>query len=214
MRVTDICIEDIENNTSSENILVSRIEDCHDYFCEDDDAGDDDCDSISLLSLNDPHLKHISNVVDGKRSYVMTCLDCRVEKAAEDVKQEIQNYMDTDGAELTDDNSESLEWKRKMSLTASNPLEQGLTTRQMKRRRRRAEKIARKKERKKRRKIIEDLIRLEGELNSGMGNYAVAFDTQSEPVSKIGLQEIISFMLRENSCPFPCLKYFKRGCNI
>ena len=183
---TDMTIEDIENNTANANILIRPEDGCHecDYSYEDDDGGDEDCDSLSSITRNDPHLKHISNVVDGKRSYVMTCLDCRVEKAAEDVKQEIQNYMDTDGAELTDDNSESLEWKRKMSLTASNPLEQGLTTRQMKRRRRRAEKIARKKERKKRRKIIEDLIRLEGELNSGMGTYAVAFDTQSDPVSK------------------------------
>ena len=44
-------------------------------------------------------------------------------------------------------------------------------------------KAAKKEERKKRRKVLEDLIRLEGELNTGMGNYAVAFDTQSDPVS-------------------------------
>ena len=57
-----------------------------------------------------------------------------------------------------------------------------LTPRQKRRRRRKFCKKAIKEDRKKRRKVIEDLIRLEGELNSGMGTYAMSFDTDSQPV--------------------------------
>ena len=57
-----------------------------------------------------------------------------------------------------------------------------LTPRQKRRQRRKYCKTVQREERKKRRKVIEDLIRLEGELNSGMGTYAMAFDTDSQPV--------------------------------
>ena len=191
----DITFEDLEKEVLNTNIHVQHIEDCRGYDCRGCETNESDVDHdsncfTSLWLQHDPHLQHNTNVEGGaSSSYVLTCLDCRVEKAIKDVELDIKNSTDipydppTKG--LMENYSEAFLLVKRKGLDQMElrvPSETEITTYQ-KRRCQKAERVARKKERKKRRKIIEDLIRLEGELNSGMGNWA--FDTQSEPVSKI-----------------------------
>ena len=183
IQVSDLHVEDLEAQISNNLTINNKIEDLTDYGLENDDNVDS-CDSIDFVPFDDPHLKHIAN--GGKeKQYVITCLDCRVEKAVKDVQEEMKEslalYCETNCGALSDCYSEE---SSIAGLDTSNRTsEPTLMTRQTKRRRRKKHRASRKEERKKRRKGIEDLIRLEGELNTGMGHYAMAFDTQSDPVS-------------------------------
>ena len=183
IQVSDLHVEDLEAKISSNLTINNKIEDLTDYGLENDDNVDS-CDSIDFVPFDDPHLKHIANGSKEKQ-YVITCLDCRVEKAVKDVQEEMKEslalYCETNCGALSDCYSEE---SSIAGLDTSNRTsEPTLMTRQTKRRRRKKHRASRKEERKKRRKGIEDLIRLEGELNTGMGHYAMAFDTQSDPVS-------------------------------
>ena len=183
IQVSDLHVEDLEAKISSNLTISNKIEDLTDYGLENDDNVDS-CDSIDFVPFDDPHLKHIANGSKEKQ-YVITCLDCRVEKAVKDVQEEMKEslalYCETNCGTLSDCYSEE---SSIAGLDTSNRTsEPTLMTRQTKRRRRKKHRASRKEERKKRRKGIEDLIRLEGELNTGMGHYAMAFDTQSDPVS-------------------------------
>ena len=184
IQVSDLHVEDLEAKISSNLTINNKIEDLTGYGLENDDNVDS-CDSIDFVPFDDPHLKHIANGSKEKQ-YVITCLDCRVEKAVKDVQEEMKEslalYCETNCGALSDCYSEE---SSIAGLDTSNRTsEPTLMTRQTKRRRRKKHRASRKEERKKRRKGIEDLIRLEGELNTGMGHYAMAFDTQSDPVSQ------------------------------
>ena len=183
IQVSDLHVEDLEAKISNNLTISNKIEDLTDYGLENDDNVDS-CDSIDFVPFDDPHLKHIANG-NKEKQYVITCLDCRVEKAVKDVQEEMKEslalYCETNCGALSDCYSEE---SSIAGLDTSNRTsEPTLMTRQTKRRRRKKHRASRKEERKKRRKGIEDLIRLEGELNTGMGHYAMAFDTQSDPVS-------------------------------
>jgi len=183
IQVSDLHVEDLEAKISSNLTINNKIEDLTDYGLENDDNVDS-CDSIDFVPFDDPHLKHIANGSKEKQ-YVITCLDCRVEKAVKDVQEEMKEslalYCETNCGALSDCYSEE---SSIAGLDTSNrPSEPRLMTKQTRRRRKKKHRASRKEERKKRRKGIEDLIRLEGELNTGMGHYAMAFDTQSDPVS-------------------------------
>ena len=183
IQVSDLHVEDLEAKISSNLTISNKIEDLTDYGLENDDNVDS-CDSIDFVPFDDPHLKHVASGSKEKQ-YVITCLDCRVEKAVKDVQEEMKEslalYCETNCGALSDCYSEE---SSIAGLDTSNRTSgPTLMTRQTKRRRRKKHRASRKEERKKRRKGIEDLIRLEGELNTGMGHYAMAFDTQSDPVS-------------------------------
>jgi len=117
----------------------------------------------------------------------MTCLDCRVEKAIQDVQEEMRQslvtYCESNGEAFSGgylvENSDI----QKNDTNKLDFPDDILPSRHATRSRKKGYKASKKEERKKRRKVLEDLIRLEGELNTGMGNYAVAFDTESDPVS-------------------------------
>ena len=154
---------------------------------EDDDCNDDCDDPVTMFAWNDPHLKHTSKGVNGTTEYVMNCLDCRVEKAIKDVQEEMKESLaeyckhnSTRLAIVNRDNNSKLEGD---SFNEVYIPDGTLTPRQKRRQRRKYCKKVQREERKKRRKVIEDLIRLEGELNAGMGTYAMAFDTESKPVN-------------------------------
>ena len=183
IQVSNLHVEDLEAKISSNLTINTNIEDHTDYGLENDDNVDF-CDSIDFVRFDDPHLKHTANG-SKERQYVITCLDCRVEKAVKDVQEEMKEslalYCGTNCGALSDCYSEE---SSIAGLDTSNRAsEPTLTTKETKRRRKKKHRASRKEERKKRRKGIEDLIRLEGELNTGMGHYAMAFDTQSDPVS-------------------------------
>ena len=180
IQVSDLHVEDLEAKISSNMTITNKIEDIADDGLENDDS----CDSIDFVPFDDPHSKHVASGSKEKQ-YVITCLDCRVEKAVKDVQEEMKEslalYCETNCGALSDCYSEE---SSIAGLDTSNRTsEPTLMTRQTKRRRRKKHRASRKEERKKRRKGIEDLIRLEGELNTGMGHYAMAFDTQSDAVS-------------------------------
>ena len=196
---TDLHIEDLETKLSNE---VASI----DIAGDDDEDDDDDCDSVNFSALNDPHLKHNSNSLQ----YVLTCLDCRVERAVKDVQEEMKDSLviifESNHVALADAHSENNvaiadAHSENHSLIGTNnfdkpePTSVTLLSKQARRRRRKEYKVARKEERKKRRKVVEELIRLEGELNSGMGNYAMAFDTISDPVSIQNTQSILGVVI-------------------
>ena len=184
IQVSDLHVEDLEAKISSSMTITNKVEDLTDN-CLDNDDNVDSCDSIDFVAFDDPHLKHVSNG-SKKKQYVITCLDCRVEKAVKDVQEEMKEslalYCETNCGALSDCYSE--ESSIAGVDTSKKTAEPDLTTKQTKRRRKKKHRASRKEERKKRRKGIEDLIRLEGELNTGMGHYAMAFDTQSDPVSQ------------------------------
>ena len=184
IQVSDLHVEDLEAKISSSMTITNKVEDLTDNCLENDDNVDS-CDSIEFVAFDDPHLKHVSNG-SKKKQYVITCLDCRVEKAVKDVQEEMKEslalYCETNCGALSDCYSE--ESSIAGVDTSKKTAEPDLTTKQTKRRRKKKHRASRKEERKKRRKGIEDLIRLEGELNTGMGHYAMAFDTQSDPVSQ------------------------------
>ena len=184
IQVSDLHVEDLEAKISSSMTITNKVEDLTDN-CLDNDDNVDSCDSIEFVAFDDPHLKHVANGSKEKQ-YVITCLDCRVEKAVKDVQEEMKEslalYCETNCGALSDCYSE--ESSVAGLDTPKKTTEPDLTTKQTKRRRKKKHRASRKEERKKRRKGIEDLIRLEGELNTGMGHYAMAFDTQSDPVSQ------------------------------
>ena len=185
IRVTDLYVEDLEKNTTrveiSKNIGGVHLGNSLEY---EDDNADEDSDSIRFFSSDDPHLNHIS---DGRLHSVMTCLDCRVEKAIQDVQEEMRQslvtYCESNGEAFSGgylvENSDI----QKNDTNKLDFPDDILPSRHATRSRKKGYKASKKEERKKRRKVLEDLIRLEGELNTGMGNYAVAFDTESDPVS-------------------------------
>ena len=181
-----IYVEDIENNSTymvDDNDVKSQN---NSLETEDDDCNDDCDDSVTMFAWNDPHLKHTSMGVNGTPEYIMNCLDCRVEKAIKEVQEEMKEslaeYYKHNSTRLAigshlDDSNVGDDNFNKFHIPDGT-----LTPRQKRRQRRKYCKTVQREERKKRRKVIEDLIRLEGELNSGMGTYAVAFDTDSQPV--------------------------------
>ena len=181
IQVSDLHVEDLEAKISSNMTITNKVEDLSDDGLENDDS----CDSIDFVPFDDPHSKHVASGSKEKQ-YVITCLDCRVEKAVKDVQEEMKEslalYCETNCGALSDCYSE--ESSIAGLDTSKKTAEPDLTTQQTKRRRKKKHRASRKEERKKRRKGIEDLIRLEGELNTGMGHYAMAFDTQSDPVSQ------------------------------
>jgi hypothetical protein len=178
-------VEDLERNTTrveiSDNVGLAHSDNSLEY---EDDNVDAESDSISFFSLDDPHLKHISN---GRLHSVMTCLDCRVEKAIQEVQDEMRvslvTYCESNRETFSEGHlGETTDMKNKNINKIDIP-DIMLTSKHAKQRKKKGYKATKKEDRKKRRKVLEDLIRLEGELNTGMGNYAVAFDTHSDPVS-------------------------------
>ena len=182
---TDLFVEDID--THSTCMVGETISHNNSLETEDDDCNDDCDDPVTMFAWNDPHLKHVSKGVNGNAEYIMNCLDCHVEKAFNEVKEEMKEslavYCKSNGKVLGIDNVEDKSKSEEDKFNQVHIPDGTLTPRQKRRRRRKYCKAAKKEERKKRRKVIEDLIRLEGQLNSGMGTYAMAFDTESQPVS-------------------------------
>ena len=178
---TDLYVQDVENNGAG-MVGNNETKSQHVSIESDEDGCNDDCDDpVTMFAWNDPHLKHTTKGGDGNPDYIMNCLDCRVEKAIKDVQEEMKEslstYYKSHGTSLAIDGSENISSPVKYFPDVT------LTPRQKRRRRRKFCKKAIKEDRKKRRKVIEDLIRLEGELNSGMGTYAMSFDTDSQPVN-------------------------------
>ena len=176
-QTSEIAVEDLEQND------LGDLSQKQTKVCDEDDSDKDDLDLVKAIMLADPHQKHISK--DGEACFATGCLDCLIEEAAKDIKEDpdwtciptewfadyLDRFMFQEGRGQT------------LGETAQMSLDRELATRYEEKRRRKEEKAARKEERKKRRKVIERLIRLEGELNGSMGTYATAFDTKSEPVS-------------------------------
>ena len=184
---TDLYVQDVENNGAC-MVGNNETKSQHISIESDEDGCNDDCDDpVTMFAWNDPHLKHTAKGADGNPDYIMNCLDCRVEKAIKDVQEEMKEslsaYYKSHGASLAVNNSENISSPVGEKLNHTYFPDVTLTPRQKRRRRRKFCKKAIKEDRKKRRKVIEDLIRLEGELNSGMGTYAMSFDTDSQPVN-------------------------------
>ena len=173
----DGAVEDIEDNQSDDCSQNRKKQ------CDENDSGEDDFDSAKDIVLVDPHQKH--TLKDGKACFIMGCLDCMVGKAAKEIKED-PNWTFIP-AEWLDDYLERFMFQenrgKPFGETAQMSMDREVAKRYEEKRRRKEERAARKKKRRKRRKAIERLIRLEGELNGSMGTYAMAFDTQSEPVS-------------------------------
>ena len=161
---TDLYVEDID--THSTCMIGDNESNSNDNSleAEDDDCNDDCDDPITMFAWNDPHLKHLSKGVNGNAEYIMNCLDCRVEKAINEVQEEMKEslavYCKSNGTILGINPSKDKSNLEEDKFNQVHIPDGTLTPRQKRRRRRKYCKAAKKEDRKKRRKVIEDLSEL------------------------------------------------------